>query len=124
MAGAVTLRRRSRVLTLVLIALVVLLLRRAWRSSIAPEVPLETAQLIDLPEVGRDVGEDGRLAVKEGEPHPIPALMARAREQWEDLRARQSTTFAEAVAEYERRYGRRPPKGFDQWSVARVHGLC
>ena len=29
--------------------------------------------------------------------------------------ARQSKTLPEAVAEYKRRYGRDPPRGFDDW---------
>lgn len=61
------------------------------------------------------VGRDGRVLLQEGKPHPIPAMMARAKEQWRQLKARQSKTFAEAVAEYKRRNGRRPPKGFDKW---------
>lgn len=63
--------------------------------------------------------KDGRLLLKEGKEHPIPLLMKRARAQWDALKGRQSKTFAEAVKEYIRRHGRRPPKGFDKWSVSR-----
>lgn len=48
-------------------------------------------------------------------PHPIPLLLALGEKRWEELLARQSRTLGEAVREYERRYGRRPPKGFDVW---------
>lgn len=61
------------------------------------------------------VGIDSRIPLEEGKPHPIPALMAKARRDWEELKGRQSKNFAEAVAEYKRRYGRNPPKGFDRW---------
>ena len=105
--------RRSRVVLFALVLLALLLVRRHWRSS--PDVSSARTDLADRRDVALGIGEDGRLAVREGEPHPIPALMARARRQWADLRARQSKTFAQAVAEYERRYGRKPPKGFDQW---------
>ncbi|GAA5894159.1 uncharacterized protein JCM6883_003736 [Sporobolomyces salmoneus] len=65
---------------------------------------------------------DGRIVLEEGKPHPIPAMMARAKEQWRLLKGRQSKTFREAVAEYKRRNGRRPPKGFDRWyAFAKAH---
>lgn len=47
--------------------------------------------------------------------HPIPKLMADARRAFDEKIKRQSKTLQEAVDEYERRYGRRPPKGFDEW---------
>ncbi|ODN95887.1 hypothetical protein L198_04506 [Cryptococcus wingfieldii CBS 7118] len=49
------------------------------------------------------------------EVHPILELMARSQEKWETLLASQSKTFPQAVTEYTRRYGRQPPRGFDQW---------
>ena len=42
-------------------------------------------------------------------------MMAEAEENFKQLLLRQSTTLKKAVAEYKRRYGRDPPKGFDQW---------
>lgn len=47
--------------------------------------------------------------------HPIPKLMADARENFEGKVKRQSKTLSEAVKEYRRRYKRDPPKGFDLW---------
>ena len=47
--------------------------------------------------------------------HPIPKLMADAEDKFRSLLSRQSKSLAQAVAEYKRRYGRDPPKGFDQW---------
>lgn len=47
--------------------------------------------------------------------HPIPHLMAAAEDEFRAKLARQSTSLGEAVAEYKRRYGRDPPKGFDKW---------
>ncbi|KAG9310121.1 glycosyltransferase family 90 protein [Chiua virens] len=41
--------------------------------------------------------------------------MADARDAFTERLARQSQTFHEAVAEYKRRYGRDPPRGFDDW---------
>lgn len=50
--------------------------------------------------------------------------MAIARKRWEDLKIRQSKTFAQAVTEYQRRYGRRPPRGFDRWyAFARANNV-
>lgn len=47
--------------------------------------------------------------------HPIPKLMADARESYDTKVARQSKSLDEAVKEYQRRYKRAPPKGFDIW---------
>ncbi|KAL1408186.1 hypothetical protein Q8F55_004991 [Vanrija albida] len=55
------------------------------------------------------------LSRDEAAPHPIPLLLALGERRWEELLARQSRSLAEAVAEYERRYGRAPPRGFDRW---------
>ena len=67
---------------------------------------------------------DGRLLLKAGEKHPIPMLMARAKQRWQHLNERQSKTFADAVQEYKDRYGRSPPKGFDKWyAFARYHNV-
>lgn len=49
--------------------------------------------------------------------HPIISLMRDAERLWNDKVARRSKTLEEAVAEYERRHGRAPPKGFDRWCV-------
>lgn len=47
--------------------------------------------------------------------HPIVSLMANASMAWSDKLTRQSKTLHQAVEEYRRRYGRRPPRGFDRW---------
>lgn len=47
--------------------------------------------------------------------HPIPKLMADAEDKFRNMLARQSKTLGQAVAEYKRRNGRDPPKGFDEW---------
>ncbi|KAG9101401.1 capsule-associated protein CAP1 [Ceratobasidium sp. 370] len=47
--------------------------------------------------------------------HPIPRLMLAAHRKHKGMLARQSATLSEAAKEYERRYGRQPPRGFDEW---------
>lgn len=59
--------------------------------------------------------KDGRILIENGKQHPIPKLMKRAKQQWATLQAKQSKTFKDAVAEYVKRNGQRPPKGFDKW---------
>lgn len=55
--------------------------------------------------------------------HPIPGLIANARKEFDQKLARQSRTLSAAVVEYERRYNRKPPKGFDDWYAFAVeHG--
>ncbi|WVQ96630.1 hypothetical protein IAU59_003735 [Kwoniella sp. CBS 9459] len=57
-------------------------------------------------------------------PHPIPILISLGEKRWEELLSRQSRTLEEAVREYTRRYGRRPPRGFDAWwEFAMNHNL-
>ncbi|KAJ7188971.1 hypothetical protein C8R46DRAFT_879153 [Mycena filopes] len=47
--------------------------------------------------------------------HPIPTLMDAADARFRTKLARQSTTLAGAIAEYKKRHGRAPPRGFDKW---------
>ena len=47
--------------------------------------------------------------------HPIPRLMAHAEDSFRALLSKQSRSLRAAVREYRRRYGRDPPKGFDDW---------
>lgn len=47
--------------------------------------------------------------------HPIPKLMARAKDNFEKKLHAQSKTLEAAIAEYRKRYEMDPPKGFDEW---------
>ncbi|KAF4555002.1 Hypothetical protein D9617_3g020710 [Elsinoe fawcettii] len=47
--------------------------------------------------------------------HPVQRLHATAVRRFEDMIQRQSKTLAQAIDEYERRYNRPPPPGFDKW---------
>ena len=58
---------------------------------------------------------DGLLVTNPAGAHPIYELVARAEKQWADKHKRASRTLDEAVEEYERRYKRPPPVGFDHW---------
>lgn len=64
-------------------------------------------------------------AVKQYEAvHPITQLMADAETAYRQKLARQSKTLKEVVAEYRKRYGRAPPKGFDKWwAFAQANGV-
>jgi len=56
--------------------------------------------------------------------HPIPKLMADAQTKFKKMITGQSKTLAEAIKEYKRRYGRDPPKGFDEWfEFAKENGV-
>lgn len=50
-----------------------------------------------------------------GRLNTIESLMGTAAARWETKLAAQSRTLKAAVDEYQRRYGRLPPRGFDQW---------
>ncbi|KAG9026633.1 Glycosyltransferase Family 90 domain containing protein [Tulasnella sp. JGI-2019a] len=58
---------------------------------------------------------NGLLQVNPTGPHPILTLMDTAEKRWQEKLGRSSKTLRLAVIEYKRRYGRMPPKGFDQW---------
>jgi hypothetical protein len=60
---------------------------------------------------------DGLLEVNPNARHPMYDLIERAEVEWDKKLKRQSKSLEEAVAEYERRYHRAPPKGFDDWCV-------
>lgn len=64
------------------------------------------------------------ISNKESSPHPIPLLLGLGEKRWESLLAKQSQTLGEAVEEYQKRYNRLPPKGFDLWwDFAQTHNL-
>lgn len=61
---------------------------------------------------GQDVSQAREEVIVE---HPIPELMTAAEDRFRNMLQSQSKTLEQAVAEYKRRYGRDPPKGFDDW---------
>lgn len=71
-------------------------------QPIAKWIPSPAALLLSRPKHGRII-------------HPIPKLMADAQVKYKQLLYAQSKSLAQAVREYRRRYGRDPPKGFDEW---------
>ncbi|KAG5637556.1 hypothetical protein H0H81_004133 [Sphagnurus paluster] len=67
---------------------------------------------------------DGLVEVDEDGPHPIHDLISRAERSWQRKLNRASKTLEDAVKEYERRYSRAPPLGFDQWwNYAQQHNV-
>lgn len=59
--------------------------------------------------------KDGYVEVNLATRHPMHDLIERSQERWKAKLERQSKTLAEAVKEYEKRYNRSPPPGFDKW---------
>lgn len=59
--------------------------------------------------------KDGLVGVNPEGRHPIYDLIERAEAEWEGKLSRASKSLDEAVAEYRKRHGRNPPKGFDRW---------
>lgn len=47
--------------------------------------------------------------------HPIEELAERSKKEFQSMLDRQSQTYEDAEAEYRRRYGIDPPRGFDAW---------
>jgi hypothetical protein len=67
--------------------------------------------------------KDGLLELNPRGPHPIFELISRAEANWEAKMNKASKTLEEACREYERRYRRLPPLGFDKWSVSSIYHL-
>ncbi|THH07412.1 hypothetical protein EW145_g3402 [Phellinidium pouzarii] len=82
-------------------------------EDVVPDDYSEEAHSGDLPD--HDWRTDGLLAVNPDGAHPIYELVRRAALQWEKKQRRASKTLKQAVREYERRYNRLPPKGFNHW---------
>ena len=99
--------------------------RTAWaettRTIIAgPEpttLPRHQSPLTKDPLQQHNYRPDGLVEVNPDGPHPIFELIRNAEEEWQAKLARSSKTLAQAVAEYQRRYKRLPPLGFDDWFV-------
>ncbi|KZT57497.1 glycosyltransferase family 90 protein [Calocera cornea HHB12733] len=97
------------------------------RGALAPRdkaraalLPVNAARPGALAQEEEDIEEhfwlpNGLLAVNPYGRHPIYDLVQRAEEEWAEKLRRASKTLEQAVAEYRRRYGRKPPRGFDKW---------
>jgi hypothetical protein len=86
-----------------LLLLALLVLYYSTRRLIPPETPPG-----DLYDPGVMYGETGPR-------HPILKLVEDAEFEFKSTTAGQSTSLAEAIAEYRRRYGMPPPPLFDKW---------
>lgn len=79
-------------------------------------IPSPTKKHIYLP--------NGLLQVNPDASHPIYELIQINKATWANRLAHASQTLPQAIAEYKRRYGRPPPKGFDKWfHWAKSHGV-
>lgn len=97
---------------LFLIALVFLFLQAglfAGNLSANNNVPTDRSTTVQL-QLSRPTRLTGNVAE-----HPIPHLMDEAESRFRSLLSHQSRSLRAAVKEYKRRYGRNPPKGFDEW---------
>lgn len=68
----------------------------------------------DVP-VSQPADKFGKPLAKAAQAHPIHYLMEEAERNWTIKLSKQSKTLKDTVAEYERRYSMRPPKGFADW---------
>lgn len=113
--------RLTRLVILLAIALlVVLTILLLKNNSSAPLIDIATNPF----EHSLPADFNNLLSPLSEQSHPIAKLINDANDQFEKLRARQSTTLAEAVKEYRRRYGMPPPPNFDKWfEFAQARGV-
>lgn len=71
------------------------------------------AEAMKLTEVSPGTVQVNNASVQGG--HPIIGLLAAGERHWGDLMNRQSKSLEEAYHVYLTRYGRPPPRGFDDW---------
>lgn len=89
-------------------------LRHGHRKQ-QPSQPNSAAQDEAVTNVAHQYGPDGLLLVNPEGRHPIYDLIQHAETRWRAKQDGSSRTLREAVVEYQRRYRRMPPQGFDQW---------
>ncbi|KZT55630.1 glycosyltransferase family 90 protein [Calocera cornea HHB12733] len=111
--------RRLAINLMVLVALVAFATYRAFPSETKEwldRVEVEyAARMPNLPSLPSLPAIPLPAAFTRHAKHPIEKLMEDGRRKWEDKLRRQSKSLEQAVAEYQRRYGLAPPKGFDKW---------
>ena len=81
-------------------------------SGVVRSKPLSPAEEEDYDD---EFGFGNGTVVPTGLNHPILALLRDGETKWQARMARQSKTLEEAVEVYREKWGRMPPKGFDQW---------
>ncbi|KAL7421975.1 cryptococcal xylosyltransferase 1 [Cryptotrichosporon argae] len=69
----------------------------------------------DDPDLDDETAGNTTTAKTQGMSHPILALLRDGERKWNDRIARQSKTLEQAVDYYKEKWGRPPPKGFDDW---------
>jgi hypothetical protein len=108
--------------TLVVVVGIVILLRTYSTQVVVSQcsATLDASKLKDwIPGSSEATRSRGGILV-----HPITKLMVDAQTKFNKMITGQSETLAEAVREYKRRYGRNPPKGFDEWfEFAKENGV-
>ncbi|CAE6452587.1 unnamed protein product [Rhizoctonia solani] len=90
----------------------------AWHITLRllPQTPPDVHSFPLIPDLPtHEYVEGGRLKTTIGGRHPLHGLIKDAEMTWDKMVKSQSTTLSAAVKEYQHRYGRRPPKGFDKW---------
>ncbi|RGP70284.1 hypothetical protein FSPOR_4186 [Fusarium sporotrichioides] len=89
-------------------------------KQVRPKWVLIVAILIPLVPYSANIVEIHRAQLEaqafiESNSHPVEALFNRSKDEFEQMLARQSTTFEMAAGEYRSRYGLDPPPGFKSW---------
>jgi hypothetical protein len=116
--GMLSMNKRLLVFLAIILACLMILLRphqtQAVVSQLSGNLDTSSSKLQDwIPRSSKFFG--ATQSKKETVVHHIPKLMAKAQAKFKTMITGQSKTLAEAVKEYKRRYGRNPPKGFDEW---------
>lgn len=93
-------------LALLTLAVLTLLLLRNTHLHQGPTAPFEKSLPEHFETLLQPTTEDS---------HPIARLISDANANFDEKRARQSTSLEQAVQEYRRRYGIPPPPHFDKW---------
>lgn len=110
--------RFSKLLVLVALASFASLAAWSWRNGgpgLRYPLPIGKSDGKPALEVQTPVKELGPLQYTDTRVHPVDQLVRDAEADFLALLQRQSGTLEEAVTQYKRRYGLRPPPNFDKW---------
>ena len=110
-------RRLGRLLTygfIILVVILVLLPYRGQETFKGLGVPSDYSYIMSAPK--RLVTRNGYYAEDPSETdHPLTTIIRLSKKEWQKKLEGQSRSLREVVEEYQRRYGRPPPKGLDHW---------
>ena len=123
LTGGTRIRTRTRARRLLLLAIIALAFGSVINNALQRLSWVWTRQRRKYQAAQATLGPGAAEYVRSGR-HPIRRHIEQARSVWKTALRQQSTTAEAASKEYERRYRRKPPTGFEEWfAYAQENGV-